>query len=58
MRTLGHVVGWMLVTMAPTALAGPAAGPATIPTLDDVGLAVLVGLLGALGGWLAQRHRK
>jgi len=30
----------------------------TVPTLDDVGLFVLIGLVGTVGGWLARRKKR
>lgn len=29
-----------------------------VPTLDDVGLYALIGLIGGLAGWLARQHKK
>jgi LPXTG-motif cell wall-anchored protein len=29
-----------------------------VPTLDDVGLFALIGLVGAAGGWFARRRKK
>jgi IPTL-CTERM motif len=29
-----------------------------VPTLDEVGLAALIGIVGAVGGWVAGRTRK
>jgi hypothetical protein len=59
MKMLVHAAGWILVTLSPAALAGlNNAVFVGIPSLDDVGLAILVGMVGALGGWLAGRRRK
>jgi hypothetical protein len=45
--------------MSPAALAGVSSPIFVgIPSLDDVGLAILVGMVGALGGWFAGRRRK
>ena len=30
----------------------------TVPTLDDVGLFLLIGLVGTVGGWLARRKKR
>jgi hypothetical protein len=56
---LGNAVTWVLATISPAALAGlNSAIFVGIPSLDDVGLAILVGMVGALGGWFAGRRRK
>ncbi len=30
----------------------------SVPTLDDAGLFALIGLVGAVGGWLVRRKKK
>jgi len=54
------LVGGLLAAVSSPALAGMTNSLAfvSVPALDDVGLFALVGLVGAVGGWLARRHKK
>jgi len=53
-------IGAMLALVSATASAGMVNSLAfvSVPTLDDLGLFALIGLVGVAGGWIARRKRK
>ncbi|MEO8975425.1 MAG: LPXTG cell wall anchor domain-containing protein [Casimicrobiaceae bacterium] len=53
-------IGAMLALVSATASAGMVNSIAfvSVPTLDDLGLFALIGLVGLAGGWIARRKRK
>jgi hypothetical protein len=54
------LVGVLLMIVSAAAEAGMVNSLSfvSVPTLDDVGLFALVGLVGVLGGWLVRRKKK
>ena len=53
-----HVVACIALLAMHDACAGPAiASSFAVPAIDDVGLVVLVVLVGAVAGWAAKRRR-
>ena len=53
-------IGAMLALVSATVSAGMVNSLAfvSVPTLDDLGLFALIGLVGVAGGWIARRKRK
>lgn len=52
-------IGLLLVAIASEASAqSNTLAFATIPTVDDVGLVVLVVMVGVVGGWIVRRRKK
>ena len=52
--------GVLLAMISAAASAGMVNSAAfvVVPTLDDVGLFLLIGLVGTAGGWLARRKKR
>jgi hypothetical protein len=58
-----HVtVALLLVLCSGSAFAGVVVNSVrfftAVPTVDEVGLAAMIGVVGAIGGWVAGRKRK
>ena len=53
-------IGAMLALVSATVSAGMVNSLAfvSVPTLDDLGLFALIGMVGVAGGWIARRKRK
>jgi LPXTG-motif cell wall-anchored protein len=54
------LIGGLLAMLSLPAWAGMVNSVAfvSVPTLDDAGLFALIGLVGAVGGWLVRRKKK
>jgi len=54
------LAGGLLALVSGPAMAGMVNSLAfvSVPTLDDAGLFALIGLVGAVGGWLLRRKKK
>lgn len=54
------LIGGLLAMLSLPASAGMVNSVAfvSVPTLDDAGLFALIGLVGAVGGWLVRRRKK
>ena len=54
------LAGVLLALVCAPAMAGMVNSLAfvSVPTLDDAGLFALIGLVGAVGGWLIRRKKK